>query len=159
MANLYDQLANMDDIDGFADQRIDELREQIENIKEELGVWKKVKRLTNTCRNLADKGATETKKGKLRYKWAKAGNSSWVSEVGSVEKKAWGKYEGWPNCLRHLAPHAEDDRSTRHMVHRPERDQLDDQTTDFDTLIDCQLAVEKAHQKWEREQAKSKKQA
>ncbi len=158
MANLYDQLANMDDINDFTAQRIGDLEEQIERDKEELGVWKMVQKLLNTCRNLADKGATETKKGKLRYKWSKTGKYSWTSEIGNVAKKAGGKYEGFPNCLRHLKPHADDDKSTPHMAHRPARDRFD-RAIDFDTLIDCQLAVEEAHQKWEREQAKSKKQA
>lgn len=156
MANLYDQLANMDDIEDFAAGRIDELEEQIRNSKEELGVWKMVQKLLNTCRNLADNGATETKKGKLRYKWSKTGKYSWTSEVGSVAKKDWGKYEGFPNCLSHLQPHADDDRDTPHMAHRPAKDQFD-RAIDFDTLIDCQLAVEEAHQKWEERQSKNKK--
>jgi len=157
MANLSDQLANMDDIDDFAAQRIDELEEQIKNSKEELGVWKMVQKLLNTCRDLADKGATETKKEKLRYKWTKTSDDSWVSEVGSVAKKAWKKYEGFPNCLSHLQPRADDDRGTPHMAHRPAKDQFD-RAIDFDTLIDCQLAVEKAHEEWEQKQAQNKKQ-
>ncbi len=157
MANLYNQLANMDDIDDFAAQRIGELEEQIKRDKEELGVWKKVQKLLNTCRNLADKGATETNKGKLRYKWAKTDKYSWTSKIGSVTKKDRGKYEGFPSCLRHLTPRADDDRGTPHMAHRAAKDQFD-HAIDFVTLIDCQLAVEEAHQKQEQKQAKNKKQ-
>ena len=32
------------------------------------------------------------------------------------------------------------------------KDEFDNETTEFDTLVDCQLAVEKAHEDWQKKQ-------
>ncbi len=99
----------------------------------------------------------EKTKGQLRYKWTKfdiQGSKVWYSEAGDVNLKAWGKYQGFPRGMEHLRPFADGDRSSNHMAHRPKKEEFDFDTADFDTLIECQLAVEEAYENWKKKQAK-----
>lgn len=88
------------------------------------------------------------KERKTRYKWTKdLASGSWVSKVGSVVRRPWGEFNGFPYCLRNKAPDA-----YNHMVHRPKGHILEyrSETIHFTTLVTCQLAVEKADRDWKR---------
>jgi len=159
MKGLYEHLQNIENLAKLAEEKIEGLEETIIKSQKELKIWQGLLNFSQTCRRLANEEATETKKDQLRYKWTKVairGTGCWSSEAGSVNLKAWGKYQGFPKGLEHLRPFADGDRSANHMAHRPRKDQFDSDTTDFDTLIDCQLAVEKAHEDWSRSKSESR---
>jgi len=157
MKALYTHLDDIEQLKNLAEENIDSLEEAIAESRENLKIWRGLLKLAETCAKLLDEEATETKAGQLRYKWTKQniqGSKVWTSEVGDVCLKAWGKYVGFPKCLEHLRPSADGDRSTNHMVHRFRKDGFDSDNTDFDTLIDCQLAVEKVHEGWRKTKEK-----
>ncbi|OGN13671.1 MAG: hypothetical protein A3C71_00530 [Candidatus Yanofskybacteria bacterium RIFCSPHIGHO2_02_FULL_43_15c] len=157
MKGLYAQLENIENLAKLAEENIEALEESIIISQKKLKVWQNLLTFSQTCRRLVDEEATESKKGQLHYKWTKVnvgGSKVWTSEAGNVSLKAWGKYQGFPKGLERLHPFADDDRSANHMAHRPKRDQFDSDTTDFDTLVDCQLAVEKAHEYWQKKNKK-----
>ncbi len=161
MKALYPHLDNIEQLKNLAEENIDRLKDVIMESKEELKMWQGLLKLAQTCAGIADEEAGKAKKDQLRYKWIKQnfqGSQIWLSEAGSVNLKAWGKYEGFPRGLENLQPFADGDRSSNHMAKRPKKEEFvfNDDTTDFDTLIDCQLAVEKAHDEWKKKQKKEK---
>ncbi len=158
MKGLYPNLGHIENLAKLAGKQIEILEETIIKSQKELKVWHGLLVFSQTCRQLADEEAAEVKKDQLRHKWVKQnfqGSQVWLSEAGSVNLKAWGKYEGFPRGLENLRPFADDDRSSNHMAKRPKKDDLDDVVNDFDTLIDCQLAVEKAHDNWQKKQKRA----
>ena len=136
---------DIDKLRNYAVNRIRELQEGIDIASKEQKILRMLLALAETCTEIAQYNVSEAKKSKLRTEWKEIFDGCWSSEAGSVSKKAWGKFEGLPGCWRDRAPYGEDDRSSGNMVHRSKQGNLDDRTTDFDTLIDCQLAVEQAH--------------
>ena len=145
--SVYDFLTS-GDIDGFKNyalSQIDWLQKGIDKAQKEQEILRNILPLLDACTGIAQESAAKAKKDELRLEWREYLENNWISEAGSINKKVWGKYEGWPNCLKHLAPYGDDDRSTGNMVHRPKRDVFDVRTIDFDTLIDCKLAEEEAH--------------
>lgn len=160
MKGLYAHFSEIEKLSNLAEKNIEELKKTIQKSQKDLKFWENLLDLSQICAKLAGQEATKEKKGQLHYKWTKVniqGSKDWFSEAGDVTLKAWGKYEGFPKSLEHLRPFADDDRSANHMAHRPPKDHFDSDTTDFDTLIDCQLAVEKAHDDWKKEQEKRRK--
>ncbi|TSC74500.1 MAG: hypothetical protein G01um101444_270 [Parcubacteria group bacterium Gr01-1014_44] len=157
MKGLYEHLDNIEQLTTLAEENIERLKETVRGSQKALKVWQGLLEFSKTCLKLADEEATETKKGQLRYKWNKLniqGSKVWTSEAGDVNLKAWGKYQGFPHGLENSRPFADGDRSANHVAHRPKKDEFDEDTTDFDTLIDCQLAVEVAHENWKKKLAK-----
>ena len=155
MAQLYSHLQNIEDLADLAEENIEELEGIIEESQQNLKKWRRLLKFSQTCAKLADQEAGESKKGQLRYKWTRFGGqlkNGWSSEAGDVCLKAGGKYEGFPRGLDHLRPFADGDRSANHLARRPKKDEFDNETTEFDTLVDCQLAVEKAHEDWQKKQ-------
>lgn len=159
MKKLYSYLKDIVNLASIAEENIDRLRATIAESRKEIKLWQGLLEFSQTSRKLANEEAGEKKKGQLRYKWTALniqGSKVWSSEVGEVNLKAWGKYQGFPKCLEHLRPFADGDHSSNHMAKRPKHDEFDDNVNDFDTLIDCQLAVEKAHEDWQKKQKKEK---
>lgn len=153
MKKLFSHFKDIANLASIAEENIEGLKKNIEKSQKEIKLWQGLLEFSQTCRKLADEQAGEEKKEGLRYKWTAhniQGSKVWSSEVGDVNLKAWGKYQGFPHCLQDRRPFADGDHSSNHMAKRPKKDDLDGDVNDFDTLVDCQLAVEKAHDEWQK---------